>query len=101
MNKREQIKEIAYTTWVRCANAFRLYPDNRHTFGEFWRDSESEFDQYNAPDKEFDRYEMEEFAYHIKNLKPVDMITVHGDSGVRDLTFAELFDNWNRKRKRV
>ena len=32
----ERLKEIAATIWKDCANAHRMYPDNKHTFADYW-----------------------------------------------------------------
>lgn len=37
----ETIKEIASIAWKGAANAYRLYPDNKHTFSDYW-DAEKE-----------------------------------------------------------
>lgn len=29
-------KEIAYKAWRAAADAFRMYPDNKHTFSDYW-----------------------------------------------------------------
>lgn len=34
--KEEQIKSIAQMAWQSAANAFRMYPSNKHTFSEHW-----------------------------------------------------------------
>lgn len=46
----QQIKEIAYKAWMGAANAFRLYPNNKHTFSAYWDGSASEFDKYTEQD---------------------------------------------------
>lgn len=33
---KDVVKLIAYKAWVGAANAYRLYPDNKHTFIEYW-----------------------------------------------------------------
>jgi len=33
---KEVIKEVASATWLSCSNAYRLYPDSKHTFASFW-----------------------------------------------------------------
>ncbi len=45
----EQIKEIAYIAWHGAANAFRLYPDNKHTFVDYWATAKELFDKRFAP----------------------------------------------------
>lgn len=30
------IKEVAWEAWKSAANAFRMYPDNKHTFADYW-----------------------------------------------------------------
>ena len=27
---------IAYAAWRAAADAFRMYPDNKHTFSDYW-----------------------------------------------------------------
>lgn len=29
-------KDIAFKAWKAAANAFRLYPNNKHTFSDYW-----------------------------------------------------------------
>lgn len=29
-------RTIAYAAWTAAANAFRMYPDNKHTFSNYW-----------------------------------------------------------------
>lgn len=31
-------KEIASAAWKSAANAYRMYPDNKHTFADYWND---------------------------------------------------------------
>lgn len=38
----DKIKEIAYISWKAAANAHRLYPDNKHTFVDFWDASKAD-----------------------------------------------------------
>jgi len=30
------LKEVAYKAWKAAANAHRMYPDNKHTFSDYW-----------------------------------------------------------------
>lgn len=32
----EEIKESAQDAWTNAANAYRLYPNNKHTFSAYW-----------------------------------------------------------------
>lgn len=41
---KQKIKEIASIAWKGAANAFRMYPDNKHTFEEYWNGSKNQFD---------------------------------------------------------
>jgi len=41
--KIEEIKEIAYKAWRAAANAHRMYPENKHTFTEYWILAEEEY----------------------------------------------------------
>lgn len=29
-------RQIAYAAWRAAADAFRMYPDNKHTFSDYW-----------------------------------------------------------------
>lgn len=42
----EIVKEIASIAWRGAANAFRMYPENKHTFAGYWYASKSQFAQY-------------------------------------------------------
>ena len=42
----ENVKEIASIAWKGAANAHRMYPDNKHTFNEYWIESESQFNKF-------------------------------------------------------
>lgn len=35
-NSLEQARLIAYEAWKSAANAYRMYPDNKHTFDDYW-----------------------------------------------------------------
>ncbi len=48
----EEIKEIAYIAWKGAANAHRMYPENKHTFSEYWRGAESQFNRFMKPNTE-------------------------------------------------
>lgn len=39
----DQIKEIAYKAWRSAADAYRMYPENKHTFSEYWRLTEEQY----------------------------------------------------------
>lgn len=32
----EKKREFAYKVWIASANSFRLYPNNKHTFSDFY-----------------------------------------------------------------
>lgn len=36
MYTEEQIKDLSMFSWKAAANSFRLYPENKHTFSDFW-----------------------------------------------------------------
>lgn len=38
-----EIKEIAYRAWIAAANAYRMYPENKHTFGAYWTYAEERY----------------------------------------------------------
>ncbi len=46
---KEKIKEIAWIAWKGAANAFKLYPENAHTFSEYWNGAQSQFSEYVKP----------------------------------------------------
>lgn len=45
----DQIREIAWIAWKGAANAFRMYPDNKHTFTDYWDGAKNQFDQFKTP----------------------------------------------------
>jgi hypothetical protein len=46
----ENVKEIASIAWKGAANAHRMYPENKHTFSEYWNGAESQFNKFCQPD---------------------------------------------------
>jgi hypothetical protein len=36
LDEKENEKDTAYRAWIAAANAFRMYPDNKHTFSDYW-----------------------------------------------------------------
>lgn len=42
----EKVKEIAWIAWKGAANAHRLYPENKHTFAEYWSAAKNQFTDY-------------------------------------------------------
>jgi len=40
------IREIAYIAWKAAANAHRMYPDNKHTFTDYWDAAKTQFDKF-------------------------------------------------------
>jgi hypothetical protein len=42
----ETIRQIAMMAWQGAANAFRMYPENKHTFSSYWDAAKSQFDQF-------------------------------------------------------
>lgn len=43
---KEDVKLIASIAWKGAANAHRMYPDNKHTFAEYWDGAESQFSDF-------------------------------------------------------
>lgn len=35
-NAESDRRQIAYAAWRAAADAFRMYPDNKHTFSDYW-----------------------------------------------------------------
>ena len=35
-NAESDRRQIAYAAWGAAADAFRMYPDNKHTFSDYW-----------------------------------------------------------------
>lgn len=33
------VKTLVYPVWMSAANAYRLYPDDKHTFAEYWNNN--------------------------------------------------------------
>lgn len=50
----ERIKEIAGLAWRGAANAFRMYPNNKHTFSNYWESAKNQFKEFeqSQPTKE-------------------------------------------------
>lgn len=46
INEDEVIKEIASMAWKGAANAFRMYPENKHTFAEYWDAANQQFKKF-------------------------------------------------------
>jgi hypothetical protein len=40
------IHEIAWIAWKGAANAYRMYPDNSHTFSGYWDGAKDQFQKY-------------------------------------------------------
>lgn len=47
----EQVREIAWIAWKGAANAFRMYPDNKHTFTDYWNAAKDQFTAYSTPEQ--------------------------------------------------
>lgn len=43
---KETIKEIASMAWSDAANAYRMYPNNKHTFGDYWHNAKGFYDKF-------------------------------------------------------
>lgn len=43
---KEEVKEIACIAWKGAANAHRMYPENKHTFTEYWSGAEIQFNKF-------------------------------------------------------
>lgn len=37
---KDEVKEIALMAWKGAANAFRMYPNQKHTFSDYWHGAE-------------------------------------------------------------
>lgn len=48
----DQIKEIAYIAWRGAADAFRMYPENKHTFSDHWDAAKSQYKDFINEDEE-------------------------------------------------
>jgi hypothetical protein len=46
VKQEERVKEIANQAWKDCANAHRLYPDNKHTFTEYWESAKDQYESF-------------------------------------------------------
>ncbi len=44
--KEKTVRQIAAIVWKGAANAYRLYPDNKHTFVGYWDAAKSQFDEF-------------------------------------------------------
>lgn len=44
----ETVREIASIAWKGAANAYRMYPDNKHTFSDYWEAAKNQFSGYSA-----------------------------------------------------
>lgn len=44
--KKEIIRQIAWIAWKGAANAYQLYPDGKHTFGNYWEGANNQFDEF-------------------------------------------------------
>lgn len=59
----ETIRTVAYIAWKAAANAFRLYPDGKHTFSEYWATAKIQFTEelellQSEHDERMNSYEM-------------------------------------------
>jgi hypothetical protein len=45
----EFVRQVAFMAWRGAANAFRLYPNNKHTFAEYWGSSKPLFAEFIEP----------------------------------------------------
>ncbi len=66
MESREKIKQIASIAWKGAANAFRMYPNNKHTFTDYWSAAESQFKDF--IEKKQPKEPREEEYFGIENL---------------------------------
>ena len=46
LERENEVREIAYIAWKGAANAHRMYPDNKHTFAEYWSAAKWQFAKY-------------------------------------------------------
>jgi hypothetical protein len=44
----EIVQDIAGIAWKGAANAFRMYPENKHTFAAYWDASKSQFNKFHS-----------------------------------------------------
>ncbi len=47
----EQVRQIAWIAWKGAANAHRLYPDNKHTFTEYWDAAKEQYKEFIKEEK--------------------------------------------------
>lgn len=79
---KEEVKEIAYLAWKGAANAHRLYPDNKHTFTEYWSGAEDQFSIY-SNDEELP----------LDKVTRLEVINHRGDNSGR------FFTHWEKDNK--
>lgn len=44
--REDKLRNIAWIAWKGAANAYRMYPDNKHTFTEYWDAAKDQFNEY-------------------------------------------------------
>jgi len=42
----ETIRQVAWIAWKGAANAYIMYPDNNHTFSNYWDGAKTQFDEF-------------------------------------------------------
>ncbi len=62
---KDKIREIAYMAWKGAANAHRMYPDNKHTFADYWDAAKNQFNVFLEAD-ELDIFVSYELSLQLK-----------------------------------
>lgn len=44
--REETLRQVAWKAWKGAANAYRMYPDNKHTFTEYWGAAKNQFNEF-------------------------------------------------------
>jgi hypothetical protein len=76
-----QIKEIVSLVWKDVANAFRMYPDSKHTFSAYWDISKDQFNEYRKSEPEDEL--REEFVNEVEIV----------NSGTNEFPFYQIILN--------
>jgi hypothetical protein len=46
MTKEDIVKEIAWLAWKSAAWSYRMTPDAKHTFTDYWGSAKDQYDQF-------------------------------------------------------
>lgn len=93
----EKIREIASIAWRGAANAHRMYPDNKHTFTEYWYAAKSQFESFS--DKEV----LLAFKQWYDKLSPANKCTVcpppgsGSGTGLYNMSDEDLIEKFIKK----